>query len=450
MIRITLTTFALCALTLPALAAGDSPWNSYPGGDVNCDMMVNVQDVVATVNAVLDPDVTLTPCGVECAAGESYCGPGTAWTVLDIEEDEGVVESCRPSDAFYQDIHESSYAEGYAAGQEAIHPCEGDDVEWKWVSNLIVIDLAGAGTGSAIVDPAPVVGSWQCVPSTAALESAYEEGAASVDACEGADVELVWHSDIFVPFDGMGATSVPILPIGYTTCEPKASVLESEFNAGVDSVECAPGEDFCGDGTEWQEDSVVCCMAMTASCLACMDGVTVEEYCALNLGTMGCVGDGFSDPVFIDNSALLDTNGIIGGMPSSDSGSCQPTDAYTDAHIDIGYADGQQAGYDTGYAAGELSVECGVCPTCGEADACGVLSLYEDECGICGGDDSTCTCQYDDIDDYSAANACVESEECCVAASPYWGVAYAADWGDCNVVDNYEYLEYFGAPICTD
>ena len=33
---------------------------------------------------------------------------------------------------------------------------------------------------------------------------------------------------------------------------------------------------------------VMCCMAMTASCLACKAGVSVEAYCADNTGADGC------------------------------------------------------------------------------------------------------------------------------------------------------------------
>ena len=37
-----------------------------------------------------------------------------------------------------------------------------------------------------------------------------------------------------------------------------------------------------------QNDAIMCCMAMTADCLACSAGLTVEEYCLINPNEMGC------------------------------------------------------------------------------------------------------------------------------------------------------------------
>lgn len=36
------------------------------------------------------------------------------------------------------------------------------------------------------------------------------------------------------------------------------------------------------------EEERICCQALTASCLACAEGVSVEEYCAENPDTQGC------------------------------------------------------------------------------------------------------------------------------------------------------------------
>ena len=41
-----------------------------------------------------------------------------------------------------------------------------------------------------------------------------------------------------------------------------------------------PGEDF--------DDERVCCEALTAECLACFEGVSVEEYCQKNPGRHDC------------------------------------------------------------------------------------------------------------------------------------------------------------------
>ncbi len=131
-------------------------------------------------------------------------------------------------------------------------------------------------------------------------------------------------------------------------------MLDDAYDAGYDS--CPDGESYCGDDTEWTSTPF---------------GIP-----------LGVLEGGGSGAALIPDAIALS------------SWSCEPTDAYTDAQIDIGYADGEEAGYDTGYAAGELSVDCGVCPACGEDDACGVTSLYEDDCGVCGGpglnDDGCC------------------------------------------------------------
>jgi len=37
-----------------------------------------------------------------------------------------------------------------------------------------------------------------------------------------------------------------------------------------------------------ETEAVACCMAMTAECLACVEGMTVEEYCAEEPNMMGC------------------------------------------------------------------------------------------------------------------------------------------------------------------
>ena len=50
----------------------------------------------------------------------------------------------------------------------------------------------------------------------------------------------------------------------------------------------------------------------------------------------------------------------------------EPTDDFEDTTYWSGYDDGKAEGIDA-------------CPACGDANACGVTSLYEDDCGVCGG-----------------------------------------------------------------
>ena len=43
------------------------------------------------------------------------------------------------------------------------------------------------------------------------------------------------------------------------------------------------------DYEEYQDRA--CCRALTADCLACTEGVTVEEYCLRSPDTVGCSGE---------------------------------------------------------------------------------------------------------------------------------------------------------------
>lgn len=48
-----------------------------------------------------------------------------------------------------------------------------------------------------------------------------------------------------------------------------------------------PSAEEKGDG-EGEEYPRMCCMAMTASCLSCSEGISVKEYCARHPDTVGC------------------------------------------------------------------------------------------------------------------------------------------------------------------
>jgi len=62
----------------------------------------------------------------------------------------------------------------------------------------------------------------------------------------------------------------------------------------AECLACSNGvsvEEFCAEnpGTaDCPEEPTICCRALTADCLACSAGVTVEQYCQDNAGTAGC------------------------------------------------------------------------------------------------------------------------------------------------------------------
>lgn len=51
---------------------------------------------------------------------------------------------------------------------------------------------------------------------------------------------------------------------------------------------CGQSGDNCGTTTQYTRPSRACCKAMTASCLACAAGETIEEYCLGHKDTQGC------------------------------------------------------------------------------------------------------------------------------------------------------------------
>ncbi len=166
-----------------ALAAGDSPWNSYPGGDVNCDMMVNVQDVVATVNAVLDPEMTLTPCGVDtCPEGEAMVG-GNCHSIIDL------------------------------CGSDNTTPCEGEGVEAVDVCCVEGMCIPGVflpfgGSTPPICFPTlcDVLGSELC-----ASADYYEAQCRPTESHDASTFEAGYNSCV----DAMGSDDTPMSP-GFT------------------------------------------------------------------------------------------------------------------------------------------------------------------------------------------------------------------------------------------
>jgi hypothetical protein len=70
------------------------------------------------------------------------------------------------------------------------------------------------------------------------------------------------------------------------TEDQKASIVEAKAEAEAAVVEAKKALLMCRKKT----DTVVCCAAMTASCLACAKKVTVAEYCKRLPETSGCKG----------------------------------------------------------------------------------------------------------------------------------------------------------------
>ena len=67
--------------------------------------------------------------------------------------------------------------------------------------------------------------------------------------------------------------------------EPEPAAATEEMEEAEPAAEETTTE---SDSAEEAEDAVACCMALTADCLACAEGVSVEEYCAANPETAGC------------------------------------------------------------------------------------------------------------------------------------------------------------------
>lgn len=78
-----------------------------------------------------------------------------------------------------------------------------------------------------------------------------------------------------------------VLALGLAACAPQTSEPETVEEAPAVEEE-APVEEPAPEEPAAEEEAVACCMAMNADCLACTEGVEVEEYCANNPETDGC------------------------------------------------------------------------------------------------------------------------------------------------------------------
>ena len=61
-----------------------------------------------------------------------------------------------------------------------------------------------------------------------------------------------------------------------------------------------------------------------------------------------------------------------------------------------------------------------------------------DECGVCGGDGSSCACHSTNFWDYYYGSLCFESDACCEGIEGYWeAIAYPDPWHYCQLQDQY-------------
>ena len=79
-------------------------------------------------------------------------------------------------------------------------------------------------------------------------------------------------------------------------CTDKNATNYDEY-ANIDDNSC-----------EYDCTNAVCCMAMTASCLACSECMSVEEYCQLNPDTQGCPVTGCTDPSAVNYNTNADVD----------------------------------------------------------------------------------------------------------------------------------------------
>jgi hypothetical protein len=89
----------------------------------------------------------------------------------------------------------------------------------------------------------------------------------------------------------LAATNPPTLDDDGIVCCRALTAPCLACSAGVSVEEYCdqnPGVAECFVVPDEEEDFMVCCMAMTASCLACQERVTVEQYCATSPQTDGC------------------------------------------------------------------------------------------------------------------------------------------------------------------
>jgi len=66
-------------------------------------------------------------------------------------------------------------------------------------------------------------------------------------------------------------------------CMPECSLVDADENGCGGICDCG------STASSTTEEVPVCCQEMTADCLACSAGMTVEEYCEMHPGTVGCV-----------------------------------------------------------------------------------------------------------------------------------------------------------------
>ncbi len=83
------------------------------------------------------------------------------------------------------------------------------------------------------------------------------------------------------------------LAVFLTACavQPDNGTVENEKQEETNNQEATKENETQDDAEEpigESEEPKACCLAMTASCLACAEDISVEEYCVKNPDTIGC------------------------------------------------------------------------------------------------------------------------------------------------------------------
>jgi len=227
-----------------AFAAGDSPWNDYPGGDVNCDMMVNVQDVVATVNAALAPDVTLTPCGVDtCPEGEALVG-GNCHSIIDLCGSDNTV-ACDEGEAL---VSGNCHSIIDLCGSDNTVACDGEGVEAVDVCCMEPVCLS-----------LPMFG-WTCLPG----------GCAAADAEECLDP--AYMSVECRPTESHDAST---FEAGYNSCADAMGSDDTPMSPGFTLVQSfADTSGSCETALQWASDyNFDWCMGFDPLTPGCMNDI---------------------------------------------------------------------------------------------------------------------------------------------------------------------------------
>ena len=148
----------------------------------------------------------------------------------------------------------------------------------------------------------------------------------SIDLCAGERLCITWAGSHNIHEGSETAPCVTNYGYGATPNVITGTVHSAGHQASFDNLHAEPGQTryffcslHCGDNENAKFRTycpIVCCKAMTAECLACDAGVSVQEYCSNHPTTTGCSESGLN---------LEDTSNV-GDTPA-------PTPAATSAAV---------------------------------------------------------------------------------------------------------------------